>query len=181
MQEIPDPMTSAVWNTWVEINLDVAHTMGVRTGDIVRLATAHGQMDVPVIPSPGIHPNVAAMPMGQGHTAYGRPVMHQGSNPLALLDPTAEAETGALAYNATTVSITKIRSARAGYNPEEDTLVLAQDRPGGAEPEAVQDLIHTTAREWKQAKPVTGAPQAEGSIFHRGGTVQNPGNPNPGE
>ena len=47
--------------------------------------------------------------------------------------------------------------------------MLAQDRPGGQEPEAVKDLIHTTAKEWKAARPVTGSPQeGTGSIFNRG-------------
>lgn len=168
MQELPDPMTSAVWNSWVEINMDVAHEMDIRTGDIVRLTGAGGRfIDVPAVPYPGLHPGAVAMPIGQGHTAYGREVTQQGQNPLAILDPTAESATGALAYDATAVQIKKIRSAQSGYHPEQDTLVLVQDRPGGQEPEAVMDLIHTTAKEWKQAQPVpdkTGG----GSIFHRG-------------
>ena len=179
MQECADPMTSAVWNNWVEINLQTAEKMGIRTGDIVRLTTAQGHIELPAVPSPGIHPNVVAMPIGQGHTAYGREDMRQGYNPLSILDPTAEAQTGALAYNATNVQVAKVRSAKDGYNPELNTLVLTQDRPGGSEPEAVQDLIHTTAKEWKQAKPVTGAPQAAGSIFSRGGT-ENPKVKSPG-
>jgi anaerobic selenocysteine-containing dehydrogenase len=167
MQECADPMTSAVWNNWVEINLDVAKSLHIRTGDIIRLTTPHGSIEVPAVPSPGIHPGVVAMPIGQGHTRYGREDMRQGSNPLSILEPTAEAQTGALAYNATSVQVVKVRSAKDGYHPELNTLVLTQDRPGGSEPEAVQDLIHTTAKEWKTAKPVEGAPQAAESIFNR--------------
>lgn len=174
MQENADPMTSAVWNSWVEINLDTAMRMGIRTGDILRLTTPHGHIDAPAVPSPGIHPNVIAMPIGQGHTLYGREMMRQGSNPLSILDPTPEAQTGALAFNATTVQLEKLRSAKDGYHPELDTLVLTQDRPGGHEPAAVQGLIHTTAKEWKQAKPVSGAPKAPESIFNR-----RPGEPSP--
>ncbi len=167
MQEIPDPMTSAVWNSWVEINMDVAHEMGIRTGDIVRLTGAGGRfIDVPAVPYPGLHPGAVAMPIGQGHTVYGREVTQQGQNPLAILAPTAEAATGALAYGATTVQIKKIHSAQGGYHPAQDTLVLVQDRPGGHEPEAVMDLIHTTAKEWKQAQPVPDT-TGGGSIFHR--------------
>ena len=90
-----------------------------------------------------------------------------GSNPLAILDPTADTETGALAYGATRVTIKKVADAQSGYQTDGTTLVLAQDRPGGAEPDAVKDLIHTTAKEWKTAKPVTGSPQGQGSIFNR--------------
>jgi anaerobic selenocysteine-containing dehydrogenase len=181
MQENADPMTSAVWNSWVEINLQTAEKMGIRTGDILRLTTAHGHIDAPAVPSPGIHPNVVAMPIGQGHTRYGREAMHRGSNPLSILDPTAEAQTGALAYNGTTIRLAKIRDAKDGYHPDLDTLVLTQDRPGGAEPDAVKDLIHTTASQWKHAHPVKGAPQAAESIFERGGKPQTPPPPKQGQ
>ena len=183
MQENPDPMTMAVWNSWVEINMQVAHSLGIRTGDIVRLTTAHGSVDVPAVPYPGIHPQAVAMPIGQGHAVYGRNAAGRGQNPLAILDPTADTQTGALAYGATTVTLKKIADAKNGYDPHGSTLVLAQDRPGGGEPEAVKHLIHTTAKEWKQAPAqVKGAPQAEGSMFKRApGTVDNPGEPGAAE
>ena len=168
MQENADSMTSAVWNSWVEIAMDVAHRMDIRTGDVVRVATAQGHIDVPAVPYPGLHPDALAMPIGQGHTAYGRNANGRGANPLAILAPALDPQTGALAYGATRVTLTKIASADSGYNGPQ-TLVLSQDRPGGAEPDAVQELIHTTAKEWKKAPPVSGTPQAEGSIFNRAG------------
>ena len=126
----------------------------------------------PPSPTPACTRSALAMPIGQGHAAYGRSANGRGGNPLAILDPIADTQTGALAYGATRVTLTKIASAEAGYNGPQ-TLVLSQDRPGGAEPEAVQELIHTTAKEWKQAPPVNGSPQAEGSIFNRKGRQNN--------
>ena len=183
MQENPDPMTMAVWNSWVEINMEVAHSLGIRTGDIVQLTTAHGSVDVPAIPYPGLHPQAVAMPIGQGHAVYGRNAAGRGQNPLAILDPTADAQTGALMYGATTVTLKKVADAKDGYDPHGSTLVLAQDRPGGGEPDAVKHLIHTTAKEWKKAPTqVKGAPQANGSMFKRApGTVENPGEPGAAE
>jgi anaerobic selenocysteine-containing dehydrogenase len=178
-QEIADPMTMAVWNSWVEINLQEAMRLGIRTGDIVRITGPQGSVEAPAIPTPGLHPQVIAMPIGQGHGDMGRNASGRGTNPLAILAATVDAQTGSLAYGAAQVRIEKVKSAQSGYNGKE-TLVLIQDRPGGAEPDAVKDLIHTTAKEWKQAKPVTGAPQAEGSIFHRGGAVKNQGYNDPG-
>jgi anaerobic selenocysteine-containing dehydrogenase len=158
MQENPDPMTMAVWNSWVEINMQVAHSLGIRTGDIVRLTTAHGSIEVPAVPYPGLHPGAVAMPIGQGHTVYGRNAAGRGTNPLAILDPTADVTTGALAYGASRVILKKIADAQIGYDPHGTTLVLAQDRPGGQEPEVLKDLIHTTAKEWKAAHT---APKSE--------------------
>lgn len=178
-QEIPDPMTMAVWNSWVEINLQEAMRLGIRTGDIVRITGPGGSVEAPAIPTPGLHPQVIAMPIGQGHGDMGRNASGRGTNPLAILAASVDAQTGSLAYGAAQVRIEKVKSAESGYNGKE-TLVLIEDRPGGAEPDAVKDLIHTTAKEWKQAKPVTGAPQAEGSIFHRGGAVKNQGYNDPG-
>ena len=179
MQENPDPMTMAVWNSWVEINMEVAHSLGIRTGDIVRLTTTHGFIEVPAVPYPGLHPQAVAMPIGQGHEVYGRNAAGRGQNPLAILDPTADTQTGALAYGATTVTIKKVADAQNGYDPHGSTLVLVQDRPGGGEPDAVKHLIHTTAKEWKKAPAqVKGAPQTNGSMFKRApGTVDNPGEP----
>ena len=79
----------------------------------MRLTTAHGIIEVPAVPYPGIHPGVVAMPIGQGHTLYGRNAEARGSNPLAILDPTADAATGALAYGATTVTLTKVADAKS--------------------------------------------------------------------
>ncbi len=154
-QEIADPMTMAVWNSWVEINLDEAMRLGIRTGDVVRLTSAHGSVDSLAVPSPGIHPGVVAMPIGQGHTAYGRYADGRGTNPLAILDPTADTRTGALAYSATRVSLAKVSSALPGYNGIGlGTLVLTQDIPGGPEPEEVMKLIHDTAKQHKSSRPI---------------------------
>jgi anaerobic selenocysteine-containing dehydrogenase len=168
MQETPDPMTMAVWNSWVEINADVAHKLDIFTGDVVRLTSAQGSVETLAVPTPGLHPGVVSMPIGQGHQVYGRNASGRGNNPLAILEPTADAATGALAYGATHVTLTKVASAQPGYTPDNKTLVLVQDRPNGQEPAAVMDLIHTTAKEWKTAPRVYGAPRADGSIFNRG-------------
>jgi hypothetical protein len=150
---MPDPMSSAVWNTWFEINASVAHELGIRTGDIVRLKSESGYVDGPAVPSPGIHPETVAMPIGQGHTAYGRNATEVGSNPLSILDITVDQKTGAFAFSATRVTLVKLRDAQAGFHAEQDTLVLVQDRPHGAEPPAVKNLIHETAGEWRSGRP----------------------------
>ena len=87
--------------------------MGIRTGDIVRLTTAHGHIDVPAVPYPGLHPTRrhAHRPGSHGLRAERQ---GRGGNPLAILDPVADAQTGALAYSATRVTLTKVASALSG-------------------------------------------------------------------
>jgi molybdopterin-containing oxidoreductase family iron-sulfur binding subunit len=160
LQEITDPMTMAVWNNWIEINPASAHALGIRTGDIVRLTTDFGSMELPAVPYPAIHPECVAVPIGQGSYDFGGGLAsgHDIPNPLSIL-PLSTDNSGALAYGTSVVRVTKVRDAASGYHPEANTLVILQDRPGGQEPEAVQDLIHTTAKEWRQEKAQTAGSQ----------------------
>ncbi|MBX5445948.1 MAG: molybdopterin-dependent oxidoreductase [Sphaerobacter sp.] len=105
LQALPDPMTSAVWSTWVELNPTTADRLGVGTGDVVRLVTPRGSAEVPVYVNPAAHPDVAAVPMGQGHTDFGRYAKGRGTNPLDLVEPATESETGALAWAGTRVRV----------------------------------------------------------------------------
>jgi anaerobic selenocysteine-containing dehydrogenase len=105
LQEAPDPMTTARWGTWVELNPQTAFSLGVVDNDVVRVISPHGQLEAPVVVYPGIRPDVVAVPIGQGHQDYGRFAERRGSNPLTLVAPVTAAETGALAWGATRVRI----------------------------------------------------------------------------
>ena len=159
-QEMPDPMTSAVWNCWLEINAATAHKMGIRTGDVVLVRGPGGSIELPALPSQGIHPDVVAAPIGQGHTSYGRNASGTGANVLALVGKNFDPLTGAYAYSSVSVTIKKVREAVSGYHADLNTLVLVEDRPHGEEPPAVKQLIHETAAQWK--KQQSGTPSNEG-------------------
>ena len=72
LQELPDPTTTVMWNTWVEINPETAHGLQLENDDVVRIISEAGTVEASVYLYPAIHPDVIAMPFGQGHTAYGR-------------------------------------------------------------------------------------------------------------
>ena len=86
LQELPDPMTSVMWGSWVEINPKTASSLGIKDGDLVEISTEHGSLRVPAILYPAIRPDVIAIPFGQGHTGYGRYATNRGANP-AVLNP----------------------------------------------------------------------------------------------
>lgn len=88
LQELPDPMTSVMWGSWVELNPQTARSLGVADGDLVEVRTTEGAVTVPAILYPAIRPDVVAMPYGQGHSAYGRYGSSTGAN-AALLNPLA--------------------------------------------------------------------------------------------
>jgi anaerobic selenocysteine-containing dehydrogenase/Fe-S-cluster-containing dehydrogenase component len=86
LQELPDPITQVVWDSWVEINPRDAAKLKVAKGDLVRVRSQRGQVDLPVYVYPGIQPGSVAIPLGQGHTAYGRYATGVGVNAMALVD-----------------------------------------------------------------------------------------------
>ena len=108
LQEMPDPLTSAMWSHWVEINPMTAAKLGVAEGDVVEIASSQGKVRAPAVLSPGISPDVVAMPAGQGHRTFTRYASGRGSNPIALLASRAVDGTGALAWAATRVKIARV-------------------------------------------------------------------------
>jgi anaerobic selenocysteine-containing dehydrogenase len=108
LQEMPDPMSTAMWSSWVEINPQTAGRLGIGDGDVVEIASAHGTVRAPALISPGIAPDVLAMPAGQGHETFTRYASGRGSNPVKVLGPSVEQVTGALAWAATRVKLTRV-------------------------------------------------------------------------
>jgi len=84
LQEVPDPTTTVMWGSWVEINPETAKELGVTNDDIVKVVSAAGEVEVPVYLYPAIRPDTIAIPFGQGHTAYGRyaTALDQNENPI---------------------------------------------------------------------------------------------------
>ena len=108
MQELPDPLTSAMWSSWIEINPKTAGRLAIAQGDLVEIRSQHGAVRAPALLSPGLAPDVIAMPVGQGHETFTRFASGRGANPIALLAPVAEPETGTLAWAATRVQISRV-------------------------------------------------------------------------
>jgi len=112
LQETPDPVSTVMWGTWVEINPKTAGQKGIKQGDVVEVKSQHGSLRAPALISPGIGPGTVAMPVGQGHEHFGRYASGRGANPLAILAPMIEPETGALAWAATRVKISRVGEGR---------------------------------------------------------------------
>jgi anaerobic selenocysteine-containing dehydrogenase len=108
LQELPDPLTSAMWSSWVELNPQTATKLGVSQGDIVEVSSPQGSLRAPAVIVPGIAPDLVAMPVGQGHEHFTRFASKRGVNPIAILAPATEPETGALAWAATRVKLARV-------------------------------------------------------------------------
>jgi len=126
LQELPDPMTSGMWCSWVEINEKKARELGIAQGDLIEVTSTQGSLRAPAFLSPGIAPDAIAIPVGQGHTNFTRYATNRGVNPIAILAPTIIPETGTLAWAATRVKI-----ARVG-GPDESLILFGgatRERP----------------------------------------------------
>ena len=88
LQELPDVLSTAMWSSWVEIH----HGNGERTwigrrATSLRFHPVTERFRPPSSISPGIAPNVIAMPMGQGHDTFTRFASGRGANPISILAP----------------------------------------------------------------------------------------------
>jgi anaerobic selenocysteine-containing dehydrogenase len=111
LQEAPDPMTTVMWNSWVEINPITADRLGLKDDDLVKIISTQGEVEASVYRYPAIRPDVIAMPFGQGHTAYGRYAEGRGSNPAKVI-PLIPNSAGDLAFAAVKVRIEKTGKTR---------------------------------------------------------------------
>ena len=107
LQATPDPITTAAWSTWVEINPRDADDMDMREGDIVTIESPQGSIETQVYVNPATAPGTVSVPMGQGHSSFGRYAEGVGSNVMEVLDAASDESTGAFAWGATRVRLAK--------------------------------------------------------------------------
>ncbi len=112
LQEVPATLTSIGWWSWAEIHPTVADKLGVTTGDLIKVSSPAGSVEVPAYVYPAARPDTVAIPLGQGHRFYGRYAEGRGVNPLDLLELVEVAGTGELAWGATRVSVEKASGHR---------------------------------------------------------------------
>lgn len=108
LQQLPDPMTTIVWDAWVEINPATARQLGISHGDLVEVTSAAGTIELPAAIHPGIRPEVVAIPIGQGHQAGGRYAAGRRANPLQLLADIRDEQHELPAWGATRVQLRRL-------------------------------------------------------------------------
>jgi menaquinone reductase, molybdopterin-binding-like subunit len=111
LQEMPDPMTTVMWGSWVEINPETAHTLDIQEGDVLTITSPQGSIELPAFLYPGLRPDVIAIPVGQGHTQFGRYAQNRGANPLRISVSAVDPASGAVVQGNVRVSV-----AKAGRN-----------------------------------------------------------------
>lgn len=95
------------WNTWVEINPEIAKKMGISEGDLVVVESVKGKIIVYAHLYEGTMPQVVNIPFGLGHTAGGHWTKNIGKNPVPILEEILDPLTSNLVKDYTRVKIYK--------------------------------------------------------------------------
>jgi molybdopterin-containing oxidoreductase family iron-sulfur binding subunit len=90
LQEIPEPSNQIVWDSWAEMHPETAAGLGIYEKykstylfagiDVIEISTPDGPIEVAVHITPLVKRGVIAVPIGQGHTSYGRYASGRGVN-----------------------------------------------------------------------------------------------------
>ncbi len=106
-QELPDPLSTYSWTSWVEIAPATAKKLGLGESDKVKIKTDAGEIEVGYFASPGVPENVVAVNLGNGHEQMGRYGTGRGANPVRLLVSAIDPVSGALAYYGTRATVSR--------------------------------------------------------------------------
>jgi len=86
------------WHTWVEINPEAAHELGIENGEWVTVESPRGKIRARARLYEGVMPHVVNLPVGLGHETGGRWTAGIGENVLRLLHTQREPVTGKIRF-----------------------------------------------------------------------------------
>jgi molybdopterin-containing oxidoreductase family iron-sulfur binding subunit len=165
LQELPDPVTKVTWSSWIEINPATARRLGIAEGELIEVTSEHGSVTVPAYLYPGIREDTVAIPIGQGHAAFGRYAENRGANAYHLLPASATGFGAVEHYVAVTLRNTKDheriaktegKSRQMGRGIAQATTLQALAHPEehqeqhGDHAAPVPDHIEQTLEEWQE-------------------------------
>jgi len=108
LQEHPDPMSTVMWNAWLEISPADASELGIEDDDLLRVDSPAGSIEVHAVIDPAVRPGVVSIPLGHGFASNGRYAQGRGANVMALIGSTLVEGTSASARASTRVRITRL-------------------------------------------------------------------------
>ena len=80
LQELPRPLTKLTWDNVAMVSLNTAKSMGVTTGDVIRLESAGQSVDAPVWVQPGHADGCVSVTLGYGRSQLGEVANGVGFN-----------------------------------------------------------------------------------------------------
>lgn len=109
LQEVPDPISQIVWDSWVDINPDTAKKFGIQDRSLVEITTPYGSVTTTAVYHFGVHRGAIAVPVGQGHTHSGSVADGFGVNVLDLLPFKMDQQSGQFAWMTVKASVKQVK------------------------------------------------------------------------
>jgi molybdopterin-containing oxidoreductase family iron-sulfur binding subunit len=103
--EIPDPLSRVAWQSPVSMHPDTAKSHNITQEDIIQIESQWGSLEAPVYVNEFVGPELLVMNIGQGHQAYGRYAENKGVNPIAILPPDANTDSGGPLFSTDQIKI----------------------------------------------------------------------------
>ena len=108
LQELPDPLSTVMWDSWAELSPADATALGIGDGDRLRIESPSGSIEVAAVIDPAVRPGLVGVPRGLGYRDYGRYARGRGVNPLDLAGELEVAGQAVSAWAATRVRIERL-------------------------------------------------------------------------
>ncbi len=83
LQEMPDPITTATWDNYVQVSIAYAREHNLKYEDVVMV---NGTFELPVIVQPGQPAGTVAIALGYGRTSAGKAGNNVGKNAYPLMN-----------------------------------------------------------------------------------------------
>jgi molybdopterin-containing oxidoreductase family iron-sulfur binding subunit len=84
LQELPDPLTKLTWDNPALVSPKTAESLGLTSGDVVRVEASGRSLEIPVSVLPGMSDGVVAVTLGYGRSHAGRVGTGVGFNPYTV-------------------------------------------------------------------------------------------------
>jgi molybdopterin-containing oxidoreductase family iron-sulfur binding subunit len=91
LQEMPDPISSATWDNYLNVAPALAEKLALRNDHVVELNVGGKTVRLPVHVQPGMHPGVVSTAVGYGRQAAGKVGNECGKNVYPLVTKAANA------------------------------------------------------------------------------------------
>ena len=114
LQELPDPLSTVMWGSWVEVAAADARRLHIDAGDQVSLSNELGSVSLTAVVNPAARPGTLAVPLGMGHHSGSRYSAGRGVNVHALLAGDVVTGTEVPTLADTRVQLEKIADRKRG-------------------------------------------------------------------
>jgi anaerobic selenocysteine-containing dehydrogenase len=108
IQELSGVHSRIYSNSWIEINPEIAHKLGIIENEEVYIVSPKGRLRAKTKILPSVMPDTIMMPFGFGHKAFGKDKKALGANPYEIFEEDSDLMCGITSFISTKVRLEKV-------------------------------------------------------------------------